>query len=93
MFYIVVDVATDAIRYAGIREVLAAEALAPGCTFGDAETEGKALRLALERSAKARWAYGQLGLGPKQSFKPKMFLEPRRERRVRRGQGRGRMGI
>lgn len=65
MIYVVIDVATDVIVYAGEREVLAAERLLPGHTYGKAITAIKAREMALQRAKTARWAYGQLGLGPK----------------------------
>lgn len=68
MIYVVIDVATDVIVYAGEREVLAAERLSPGHTYGKAITAIKAREMALARAKRARWAYGRLGVGPVQSF-------------------------
>lgn len=85
MIYVVIDVATDKIVYAGPKESIAAERLAPGTTYGKAETETESYLGALNRAKCARWAYGELGLGPKQSFKPK--LEPQKRRSPRRDMG------
>lgn len=68
MFYFVLHIHNDHVAYAGIREGLAAAALGPGTTFGCGATEALALRVAMARARRARWAYGELGLGPRNSF-------------------------